>query len=344
MKMDRRLAGLAGLALLAATQAAPAQAETVLRYSNWLPAGHSVLEGAIKPFIAEVEAKTDGRVRIETLPKVVGSVPGQYDVAVDGLADITFLVLGYTPGRFPLTEVAELPFSNFDPSALSVALWRMFEAEIEPRNEFKGVKVLTLAVTTPSQIATRSEPIESIDQLQGLKMRNPVASFTAASEALGTVPINKPVSEMYELAASGVVDGTFTPLDTMKSFRLMEVMPWMTKVEGGLFQPALGLVMNRDAWDGLSPEDQAVVMAAAGEKMAGTIGAGYAANDIAAEAEMNALETGGVIEASPELMAALRERLAFVEQAWIEKAQGLGVADAAELPGRLRDETAALSK
>ncbi|MDF2234072.1 TRAP transporter substrate-binding protein [Albimonas sp. CAU 1670] len=344
MKMDRRLAGLAGLALLAAAQTAPAQAETVLRYSNWLPAGHSVLEGAIKPFIAEVEAKTDGRVKIETLPKVVGTVPGQYDVAVDGLADIAFLVLGYTPGRFPLTEVAELPFSNFDPSALSIALWRMFEAEIEPRNEFKGVKVLTLAVTTPSQIAARTQPIERIDQLEGLKMRNPVASFTAAAEALGTVPINKPVSEMYELAASGVVDGTFTPLDTMKSFRLMEVMPWMTKVEGGLFQPALGLVMNRDAWEALSAEDQAVVMAAAGEKMAGIIGAGYAANDVAAEAEMNALETGGVIEASPELMAALHERLAFVEKAWIEKAQGLGVENAAELPGRLRDETAALSK
>ncbi|SFH78145.1 TRAP transporter substrate-binding protein [Albimonas pacifica] len=344
MKMDRRLAGLAGLALLAAAQTAPAQAETVLRYSNWLPAGHSVLEGAIKPFIAEVAEKTEGRVTIETLPKVVGTVPGQYDVAVDGLADITFLVLGYTPGRFPLTEVAELPFSNFDPSALSIALWRLFEAEIEPRDEFKGVKVLTLAVTTPSQIATRTQPIESLDQLQGLKMRNPVASFTAASEALGTVPINKPVSEMYELASSGVVDGTFTPLDTMKSFRLMEVMPYMTKVEGGLFQPALGLVMNRDAWGSLSPEDQAVVMAAAGEKMAGIIGAGYAANDVAAEAEMNALETGGVIEASPEMMAALRERLAFVEKAWIEKAEGLGVANAAELPGRLRDETAALSK
>ena len=62
------------------------------------------------------------------------------------------------------------------------------------------------------------------------------------------------------------------------------------------------------------------------------------------EAEMNALETGGVLEASPELMAALRERLAFVEKAWIEKAEGLGVENAAELPGRLRDETAALSK
>lgn len=344
MKMDRRIARLAGLALLALSQAAPAQAETVLRYSNWLPAGHSVLEGALKPFFAEVEAKTEGRVRFETLPKVVGTVPGQYDAAVDGLADVAFLVLGYTPGRFPLTEVAELPFSNTDPAALSAALWRLFVAEIEPRNEFKGVKVLTLAVTTPSHIATRSAPVESIDQLKGLKMRNPVASFTAASEALGTVPINKPVSEMYELASTGVVDGTFTPLDTMKSFKLMEVLPYVTKVQGGLFQPALGLVMNRDAWEGLDAEDQKIVMAAAGEKMAATIGAGYAASDVAAEAGMKALKTGGVREASPELMAALRDRLAFVEAKWVEKAKGLGVAHAAELPARLREEAAALSQ
>ena len=146
MKFSRILAAAAATALLFAGHA---QAETVLRYSNWLPEKHHVFKDVLKPFIEQVEQASNGDIKIDTLPKVVGSVPGQYDVAVDGLADITFIVLGYTPGRFPLSEIAELPFVGDNPEALSVAFWRIYEQDLEKFNEFKGTKVLTLAVSSP---------------------------------------------------------------------------------------------------------------------------------------------------------------------------------------------------
>lgn len=323
-----------------ATLASTANAETVLRYSNWLPQGHVILEKAINPFIAEVQEESGGRIKIETLPKVVGTVPGQYDVAVDGLADITFIIMGYTPGRFPLSEVVELPFVGDDPEATSVAYWRVYHDKLEKYGEFKGVKLLSLSVAAPSQIATRNKPVTKIEDLKGLKMRNPIASFIPAAEAMGTVPINKPISEVYELASSGVIDGAFAPMDSQKSFKLMDVLPYMTLVDGGLFSPGLAVVMNKASWDALSAEDQAIIMEAAGEKMARQIGGGYAASDKVARKEMEAREGAVVQEADESFMNTLRERLAFVREAWVKKAEEAGV----ENPAAIADELQATVK
>jgi len=334
MSFSMKFAGVvAGLTLLVGQ----ASAETTLRYSNWLPQGHVILENAINPFIEEVQEKTEGRISIETLPKVIGTVPGQYDVAVDGLADIAFIIMGYTPGRFPLSEVVELPFVGNDPEAISIAYWRVYHEQLEKYGEFKGVKLLSLSVAAPSHIVTRNAPVEEFKDLSGLKMRNPIASFIPAAEAMGTVPINKPISEVYELASSGVVDGAFAPLDSQKSFKLMDVLPYMTIVEGGLFSPGLALVMNLESWNALSPEDQQIVMTAAGEKMGGRIGAGYAAGDKVARTEMEAKDGAIVQMASPELMAVLHEKLGFVRQAWIEKATAAGVENPGAIADTLRD-------
>lgn len=333
MKLKATILGL----LSAVALSTQAHAETVLRYSNWLPQGHVILEKAINPFIAEVAEKTQGRIKIDTLPKVVGTVPGQYDVTVDGLADISFIIMGYTPGRFPLSEVVELPFVGDDPEATSVAYWRVYHEKLEQLDEFKGVKLLSMSVAAPSHIVTRGKPVTAIGDLDGLKMRNPIASFIPAAEAMGTVPINKPISEVYELASTGVVDGAFAPLDSQKSFKLMDVLPYMTLVDGGLFSPGMAFIMNKDSWDRLSAEDQAIIMEAAGEKMAQAVGAGYAASDQVARAEMEAKQGAIVQLADAELMAALEERLAFVSEAWAKKAEALGVENAAAVADELRE-------
>ncbi|MFD2858083.1 hypothetical protein ACFSZS_29695 [Seohaeicola zhoushanensis] len=72
--------------------------DVTIRYSNWLPSGFWLKEEVIADWIKQVEEVTEGRVVVETTPKVVGSVQGQYDVIRDGLADLSWIVAGYTPG------------------------------------------------------------------------------------------------------------------------------------------------------------------------------------------------------------------------------------------------------
>lgn len=125
--MDLRSLALAAAAALslAATQAA---AETVLKFSSFLPTTHALCP-VWQKWQADVERVTEGRVRIEILPKVVGTVAGQLDVARDGLADIACIIHGCSPGRFTMTSVAEPGFvapadgSNSSCESRMVASW-----------------------------------------------------------------------------------------------------------------------------------------------------------------------------------------------------------------------------
>ncbi|HJN21893.1 MAG TPA: ABC transporter substrate-binding protein, partial [Alphaproteobacteria bacterium] len=105
----------------------PAAAETVLRLSNWVPQSHVITRNILAPWAKDVVRVTDGRVRVEMLKTPLGKPPAHYDIARDGLADITIGVHGYTPGRFILTQIAELPFLSDSAEALSVAYWRVHE-------------------------------------------------------------------------------------------------------------------------------------------------------------------------------------------------------------------------
>src|SRR5690606_5346980 len=109
---DWKKGAVAGAALLASTgfMAFGASAETVLRMNNWLPPQHSQLVGTMKPWAEKVAEASKGNIRIELTDASLGAPPRQYDLAVDGIVDVTFGVTGYTPGRFKLPGVAELPF------------------------------------------------------------------------------------------------------------------------------------------------------------------------------------------------------------------------------------------
>ncbi len=98
---------------------------STLRYSSWLPGNHWLNTKVMLPWTAELENATDGRVKIELLPKTVGTPPTQFDVCRDGLADVCVIVAGYTPGRFAATELGELPFMGDDPRVLAPAFDRI---------------------------------------------------------------------------------------------------------------------------------------------------------------------------------------------------------------------------
>jgi TRAP-type C4-dicarboxylate transport system substrate-binding protein len=156
----RKLSG--ALALVCAIAGAQAvSAQTVLKYSNWLPAGQAMRVEVIEPWIAEVEKVTEGRVKIDTLPKVVGTVLAQFDVARDGQADIVVFIPGYTPNRFDILEVVQLPFMGDDPEKLAPVVDRFYRSQLAQYNELKGVHPLSVYVVSPGQLFNRVRPTKS---------------------------------------------------------------------------------------------------------------------------------------------------------------------------------------
>lgn len=330
---------LAAMGLTFALVGAHAQT-TVLKYSNWLPPGQAMRVQVVEPWIADVEKVTQGRVKIDTAPKVVGTLPAQFDVARDGQADIVIFIPGYTPNRFDVLEVLQLPFVSEDPEVLAPLADRFYRKNLAQYGEFKGVHPLSVYVVSPGQVFNSKRPLRTVADFKGLKMRSPQQSATQALSLLGAVPISKPVSETYELLSSGVIDGTFMPPESIPAFKLTELVPYATIVPGAIYNTVLVLGINEDKWKSLSAADRDAISKISGEAFAKNIGKAYANGDRAAFELMK--KNGKPAEVFPAAaLAEMKKTLVPIEQDWMEKARKRGVADPKKLVDQLRAEVAA---
>src|SRR5690606_4330659 len=110
----------------------------------WVPPTHHFQTEIMEPWAKEVERATSSRVKIEFTSAALGPPNRQFDLALNGVADITTSNHGYTAGRFPLTQMVELPFVGDQAEALSVAYWRVHEKYLAEADEHRGVKLLTV--------------------------------------------------------------------------------------------------------------------------------------------------------------------------------------------------------
>ena len=127
----------------------PASAQTVIRFSNWVPPTHPVSTDVIGKWAENVKEATDGRVEIEVISPL-GNPPSHIDLVQNGVADAGFIVHGYTPDRFKLTEGAELPFLSNDSRSASIAYWKTYEKFFADAGEYDGVELMGLWVHGPA--------------------------------------------------------------------------------------------------------------------------------------------------------------------------------------------------
>lgn len=339
--MKKLFAATLASGLMMSAASAVSAAETLLM-SSWLPPKHPIVADMIKPWIKAVEEESNGNLKIRILPKALGAPPAHFDLAKDGVADITYGVHGYQPGRFKLTAGAELPFLGDSAEATSVAYWRVHEKHFAAANEHEGTVLLGLMTHGPGVIHNNVRPINSVADMAGLKMRIGGGVVADVSKALGFTPIMASATKNYEMLSSGVADGTLLPFESIKSFKLSKLVNQATTLPGGLYNTSFFLVMNPAKFEGLSEDNQAAIMRASGENFARIAGQGWDAADKVGQAAAEAAGTK-VIKASAALIQEVRETTKHVEKNWIATANELGVDGAAALYD-LRSEIAAESK
>ncbi|EFO34141.1 trap dicarboxylate transporter- dctp subunit [Roseibium sp. TrichSKD4] len=315
-----------------------ASAETTLNLSSWLPPSHPIVADMIVPWTQEVEKATGGNVKIKILPKPLGKPPAHFDIAKDGLADVSYGVHGYQPGRFVMTKAVEMPFLGDSATATSVAYWRIHEKHFAQFNEHRGVKLLSLFTHGPGHIFNSSRPIEKLADLEGLKIRVGGGVVNDVAKSIGATALLKPAPQSYELMSAGVADGVFFPQESIKSFKLTGLVKHGTLIPGGLYNTSFFLVMNPRTFDKLSAEDQAAIMSVSGENFSRIAGKGW---DDADGVGHTAMEESGIalINASDELVAEIKERTSAVEAAWVDAVKEKGL-DGAAVMNDLRAEIA----
>jgi TRAP-type C4-dicarboxylate transport system substrate-binding protein len=187
-----------------------------------------------------------------------GTPPELLDQAIDGVADVVWTVVGYTPGRFPTTEVFELPFMVEDARAASCAYWTMFEEHMED-TEFKGVKILGTWVHGPGMFHT-ADPVETPVDLEGMKIRGGSRLVNQLLTLAGATPVGMPVPAVPEGLSKGVIDGTTIPWEVTAALKIPELVENHTEFEGpALYNLTFVLAMNEGVFNGMSADLQTIV-------------------------------------------------------------------------------------
>jgi len=259
--LTRTLAAAVAAAVMAAVGTSGALAQDVtLKLHQFLPAQANVPAMILDVWADKVEAASDGRIKIDRFPSMQlgGTPPELMDQAIDGVADIVWTVVGYTPGRYPSTEVFELPFMVEDARAASCAYWKLFETHMV-NTEFADVKILGTWVHGPGMFHT-SEPVNTTADLQGMKIRGGSRLVNELLELSGATPVGMPVPAVPEGLSKGVIDGTTIPWEVTTALKIPELVDYHTEFEGpALYTLTFVLAMNKGVYDGLAVDLKAVI-------------------------------------------------------------------------------------
>jgi TRAP-type transport system periplasmic protein len=238
------------------TFVASAQDKSIeLRFSNFFPALHknSIIA---QEWCKEVEKRTGGRVKITYFPGAVLTPAAQtYESVIKGIADIGESVLGYTKGRFPLTEVIDLPL-GYRNAYVPTKMINEFYKKYQPK-ELDQVKVLYLHAHGPGILFTK-KPVSKLEDLKGMKVRATGLSAKLAA-ALGAAPVAMPQTEAYDALRTGVVDGILNPIEAMKGWKIGEVVNYTVENYGSAYTTSFFVVMNKQKWNSLPPDVQKII-------------------------------------------------------------------------------------
>lgn len=221
---------LAVILCLGVTAPSIAQEPVTLRFSSFAPPMHFMNVKVFQPWIDMVDHRTNGRVKIKLFPgSSLGKPQDHYDMAVRGVADMTWGVLGYTPGRFPLSTVTDLPFVVTDAEAGSRIIQRLYDRG-HLSSEFRDVKVLALFTGPPMDLHTTRKMVRTLEEAKGLKVRIPSPLIGKLVEKWGAGAVGMPTTEIYLSMERGVVDSVIMDPLTFWTLKINEVSKHHTKL------------------------------------------------------------------------------------------------------------------
>jgi TRAP-type transport system periplasmic protein len=261
-RFNRRAAimALSGLAAATFSGSVLAQQTITLRLHQFLPGQAPIPSRAIAPWAKKIETESGGRIKVQIFNamQLGGTPPQLFDQARDGVADITWTVLGYTPGRFNKAEVFELPFMSGSAEQSS----RAFQEYVEKfaADEFKDVKLLAVHTHGPGLFHTKT-PVTGLESLRGMKIRGGSRVINNMLVKLGATPVGMPVPAVTDALSKGTIDGTTIPWEVTPSLKVTELVKNHTTFAGatGLYTQTFAFSMNKGSYDKLPADLKKVI-------------------------------------------------------------------------------------
>lgn len=322
---------VSGIAIASSLAIAGAAQAEELVMSSWLPPQHPIVEGIMQPWANSVAEVTEGRVTVRMLAKALGPPPAHYDLAADGVADVTYGLHSFTQDdRFLRSRLGEFSFIGDTAEETSVAYWNTYAGDLDAQSEHVGTKLLGLFVHGPGYFHNNQRQIETIDDFAGLKVRTPGGYIADLAADLGITTQFMGPGDVYEKLSTGVIDGVTFPIEALKAFNLTDHITHSMRIPGGIYNTSWFLVMNEDVWDGISDEDKTAIEAVSGETFARLAGERWDLADTEGAAFVDTTDVV-VYDAPAAVVDAIKDLADGYEADWVAEVEATGFDGAAAL-------------
>ena len=267
-RLTSSIAVAAAIAVIAPIAASAAD----LKIASFPGPKHPINARLFNPWIASVNGMNQGLTAKLYVAGKLGKGPAkQFKRAIDGVADITFGLQGYTSKQFRATTLVELANVMGNAADGTKRLQAAYAQSAAVRKEYDKVHVLGIWTIDVPIIMTKNKPIKSIADLKGMKLRTPSQMSAKSIEALGAVPVPMPITKLYNALARGTVDGVLVSPTVLHSFKIKEVTRFFASGIPFGSSPMF-IVMNKKSWNKLSPAHKDIINKTSGIKMGMTGG------------------------------------------------------------------------
>jgi len=294
-----------------------------LKLATFEPPKAFIASKILAAWASKVNACANGEVKIKMFAGgVLGSPPKQYDIVTSGVADISWTVLGYIGGQFPLSSVIELPFLTRTSKAGTTALNTLFNEGYLDK-EMAGIKVIGLHSNPGYHVHMKETKVVNPADFKGKKMRVPSKIAGTILKTLGATGVKVPAPGTSEALNKGVVDGTPFPYTAIGSFRLFDVTKYHTELH--VTNATFGLIMNEKKYNDLTNRSQSCI-----DKYSGHAFGDWASNLIDnqnAKMKNEVSKRAGheIIIPSADVIAEYKKILAPIESDWLAEMKGKGL-------------------
>src|SRR5215213_9181364 len=318
----KQLFAAAAVALLGAPLA-HAQQKYEMKLAYFVGDQHAMSQWLIK-WSEALEKGSGGGLVVKRFPNAqMGPTPQHYDFARTGQADASWFLHGGTPGRFPLTEIVNLPFMV---GSAEIGTKVLNDSQLRSKYldaEHKGLKVLMLFTHQPGGPHTTKKPIRTLEDFKGLRLRFASPTVRDLVGALGATPVGVPPTEIAEQLSKGTIDGAFMDYGGVGiAFKLGGTIKYSTELYA--YVTSFGLGMNEDYWAKLPPDLKKLVTDSVTGKEK-EVGEGWDSLDVPGK---KAIQDGGgeSIKFSAAENAKVRKIGAEVSEAKVKEYEGKGLA------------------
>lgn len=328
--MHRITALALGVAFAATAPWALAQDKIELKVSHYVPATHLLHTELLEPWARAIEERSKGKVvvRIFSGASPLGNMANQLDQVKAGVVDIAMGLAALPRGRFPRTQIAELPFLFDTADSASRTLWALYPKYLKEDQGYQGLKPLLLHAHNGGLIHSREKKIAVMDDLKGMRVRSPSAVINNMLGTLGASPVGLPAPQVYENLQRGVIDAATFPWDPVNSFKLAEVTKFHLEARG--FTSPFWFLMNEKKYASLPADVRKAIDDASGQTLLDKVGKVWDAADKLGKD--SAMARGNTITAlSPQERDRWVEALAGMINREIVALEGQGVKNAREI-------------